>query len=78
MKNLKQFLKNGELNSEELDEATTKALDEVFNNDDSMNGGHYIILTDRYGENVKVINPIKDKYEVKILNLNFLIKSLVG
>ena len=35
MKNLKQFLKNGELNSEELDEATTKALDEVFNNDDS-------------------------------------------
>ena len=40
-----------------------------------MNGGHYIILTDRYGENVKVINPIKDKYEIKILNLNFLIKA---
>ena len=40
-----------------------------------MNGGHYIILTDRDGENVKVINPIKDKYEVKILNINFLIKT---
>ncbi len=47
----------------------------VFNNDDSMNGGHYIILTDRDGQNVKVINPIKDKYEIKILNLNFLIKT---
>ena len=35
MEHLKQFLKNGELNPEELDEATTKALDEVFNNDDS-------------------------------------------
>ena len=35
MENLKQFLKNGELNPDELDEATTKALDEVFNNDNS-------------------------------------------
>ena len=35
MENLKQFLKNGELNPDELDEATIKALDEVFNNDNS-------------------------------------------
>ena len=30
MENLKQFLKNNELNPEELDEATTKALNEVL------------------------------------------------
>lgn len=44
----------------------------IFNNDDSMSGGHYIILNGRDGENIKVINPIKEKYEVKILNINFL------
>lgn len=64
--------------SEELDSCKYLILgveSKVFNNDDSMDGGHYIILTDRDGENVKVINPIKDKYEIKILNLNFLIKA---
>lgn len=72
--------RNVSINSfiEELDSCKYLILcveSKVFNNDDSMNGGHYIILTDRYGENVKVINPIKDKYEIKILNLNFLIES---
>lgn len=47
----------------------------IFNNDDSMNGGHYIILNGRDGENVKVINPIKKKYEVKVFNIDFLIKT---
>ena len=47
----------------------------IFNNDDSMSGGHYIILNGRDGENVKVINPIKEKYEVKMLNVDFLIKT---
>ncbi len=47
----------------------------IFNNDDSMSGGHYIILNGRNEENVKVINPIKEKYETKILNINFLIKA---
>ena len=47
----------------------------IFHNDNSMNGGHYIVLNGRDGENVKVINPIKEKYETKILNINFLIKA---
>jgi hypothetical protein len=47
----------------------------IFYNDDSMSGGHYIILNGRNGENVKVINPIKEKYEIKIFNINFLIKT---
>lgn len=47
----------------------------VFNNDDSMSGGHYIILNGRNGKNIRVINPIKEKYEIKILDINFLIKA---
>ena len=47
----------------------------IFNSDNTMCGGHYIILNGRDGENVKVINPIKERYETKILNINFLIKA---
>lgn len=47
----------------------------IFNSDDSMSGSHYIILHGRDGENIKVINPIKEKYEVKLLDINFLIKA---
>ena len=47
----------------------------IFNSDDLMSGGHYIILNGRDGENIRVINPIKEKYEIKILNINFLIKA---
>ena len=47
----------------------------VFNNDTSMVGGHYVILNGRKGNKVKVINPIKEKYEIKTLNINFLIKA---
>ena len=47
----------------------------IFNNDDSMSGGHYIILNGRNGENVKVINPIKEKYEIKMFNINTLLKA---
>lgn len=47
----------------------------IFNGDNSMSGGHYIILNGRNGENVKVINPIKDKYEIKVMNIKFLIKA---
>ena len=47
----------------------------IFNNDDSMSGGHYIILNGRDGKNVKVINPTKEKYEIKMLNVDFLIKT---
>lgn len=47
----------------------------VFNNDTSMTGGHYVILNGRNGDEVNVINPIKEKYEKKTLNINFLIKA---
>lgn len=47
----------------------------IFNSDSTLCGGHYIILNGRDGENVKVINPIKERYETKILNINFLIKA---
>ena len=47
----------------------------VFNNDTSMTGGHYIVLNGRNGDEVNVINPIKEKYEKKTLNINFLIKA---
>lgn len=46
----------------------------IFNNDNQMDGGHFIILlkTNNNGL-IKVINPIKDKYEIKYLSDNFLI-----
>lgn len=47
----------------------------IFNNDTTMNGGHYIILYGRNENNVSIINPIKEKYEVKILNVDFLVKA---
>lgn len=47
----------------------------IFNNDTSMTGGHYVILNGREGNKVKVINPIKEEYEIKTLNINFLIKA---
>lgn len=46
----------------------------VFNKNGKMNGGHFILLS---GINncglIKVINPIKDKYEIKYFPTSFLI-----
>lgn len=47
----------------------------VFNNDASMLGGHFIILNGRYNDDVNVINPIKEKYERKEMNIDFLVKA---
>lgn len=45
-----------------------------FNKNVKMNGGHFILLS---GINncglIKVINPIKDKYEIKYFSASFLI-----
>lgn len=35
----------------------------VFSNDETMSGGHFVILNKTYGGKVRIINPIKDKYE---------------
>lgn len=38
-----------------------------------MNGGHFIILCARNDRYVRIINPIKDKYEEKLLDIDFLV-----
>lgn len=35
----------------------------IFNSDEVMSGGHFIILNKTYGGKVRIINPVKDKYE---------------
>ena len=47
----------------------------ILNDDISMSGGHYIILNGRKDNNVKVINPIKEKYEEKRLSVDFLVRA---
>lgn len=44
-----------------------------FNHNKNMSGGHFIIISKVEGKLVKVINPIKDKYEVKTLSKRFII-----
>lgn len=64
--------------SEEIDNCEYIVLcveSRIFNDDNSMSGGHYIILNGRNGENVKVINPVKEKYETKVMNIKFLIEA---
>lgn len=46
----------------------------VFNKDNTMDGGHFVILTDIYKNKIKIINPVKKKYEEKWLKINFLLK----
>lgn len=47
----------------------------IFNSIDSMIGGHYIIINGRNGSNINVINPVKEMYEIRYLNIDFLIKA---
>lgn len=64
--------------SKEIDENNYLILcveSKIFNNDNSMNGGHYIILCNRNDRLVKIINPIKDKYEEKVVDIDFLVDS---
>jgi len=35
----------------------------AFNSDEVMSGGHFVILNKTYGGKVRIINPVKDKYE---------------
>ena len=44
-----------------------------FNHSKNMSGGHFIIISKVEGKLVQVINPIKDKYEVKTLSKRFII-----
>ena len=44
-----------------------------LNNDKTMNGGHYIVLNGIKDNKVNVINPIKDKYENRLEDLNDII-----
>ena len=44
-----------------------------FNNDNSISGGHFIILNGFKDDRVNVINPIKDKYEFITKTLDELI-----
>ncbi len=44
-----------------------------FNNK-KMSGGHFIILNGMYHGKVRIINPIKDKYEYRIENTKNVIK----
>lgn len=46
----------------------------VFNHNRNMNGGHFIILNGMVNNKVKVINPIKDKYEQKTESIKNIIK----
>lgn len=41
----------------------------LLNDDDSMSGGHYIIITECDGDIVKIVNPQKDKYQLKKMSL---------
>ncbi len=45
----------------------------VFNHN-NMNGGHFIILNGISNNKIKVINPIKDKYEYRNENISDIIK----
>lgn len=47
----------------------------IFNNDISMSGGHYIIISGRNKMNINVINPVKDAYNFTTINIKFLIES---
>ena len=44
-----------------------------FNKNKNMSGGHFIILNGKKDNKVKVINPMKEKYEIKYLPKRFLI-----
>ena len=73
-------IENKELNKSVLKDEIINSLymilcveSSLFNNDDSMSGGHYIILKEYKNNKVKIINPIKDKYEEKWVDLDFLI-----
>ncbi len=47
----------------------------IFNNSDNMDGGHFIIVNNEIlGNKIKIINPIKDKYEEKYMTIKELIK----
>lgn len=47
----------------------------IFNNNDTIGGGHFIIVNNEVlGNKVKIINPIKDKYEEKYMTIKELIK----
>lgn len=45
----------------------------VFNNI-NMNGGHFIILNGIDNNKIRIINPIKNKYEYKLENVENIIK----
>ena len=45
----------------------------AFNNDISMNGGHYIIATSINNNDIDIINPRKDKYEIMTITIDKLI-----
>lgn len=44
-----------------------------FNKNVNMSGGHFIILNGIKDDKVQVINPIKEKYEIKNISKSFLI-----
>lgn len=50
-----------------------------FNNDLNMKGSHFIILSNFSNDyKVKVINPIKDKYEIKYLEISYILKCIIN
>ncbi|NLA33437.1 MAG: hypothetical protein GX861_01035 [Tenericutes bacterium] len=46
----------------------------IFNNNNKMSGGHFIIINKIIDkDNVEIINPIKNKYENKLINITKLL-----
>lgn len=56
-------IKELELELKENDYIILCVESKVFNSDEVMSGGHFIILNKTYGGKVRIINPVKDKYE---------------
>ena len=44
-----------------------------FNHNKNMSGGHFVIISKMEGNLVQIINPIKDKYEIKTMSKRFII-----
>ena len=45
----------------------------IFNNNKNMEGGHYIVINKILGKEVEIINPVKENYEIKNMDLKEII-----
>lgn len=50
----------------------------IFNEDPKMSGGHFIIITGIKKDKVRIVNPVKDKFEIKYFKISKIIKSCIN